>query len=507
MAKYIMGIDNGGTATKAAIYDLKGNEIAKHTETTTMITPKPFFTERDINELLQANIFVIQKAIEKAKISAEEIVGISCTGHGNGLYLLGENYLPVRDGIISTDNRAVSYIRKWYADPRFETDILPRTMQSVWAGQPVALLAWLNDHEPEVVKETKYIFMVKDLIRYYLTGEATLEVTDISGTNLINLKTKNYDDVILNFFGIENWKDKLPRLINSTDVGGRVTAEMAEITGLKAGTPVAGGVFDIASSAIAAGLTEENQLAIITGTWSINEYITSKPTIEKDLFMTSIYPLENEWLVTEASPTSASNLEWFINTFMSEEKKICKEQGQSIYDLCNDMVALTKPDDNDLFFFPFIFGSNTIDDATAGFIGATSFSKKEHFVRAIYEGVVFSHMYHIDKLRPLNENLTGKARIAGGITNSEVWLKIFANVLNMPLEIVNVKESGTLGTAMAAAVMIGEYSDMKDAAKHMIRVGETIEPDQSQLSVYRKKYEKYCKLLEAMEKTWETLND
>lgn len=95
-----------------------------------------------------------------------------------------------------------------------------------------------------------------------------------------------------------------------------------------------------------------HKLGIVTGTWSINEYITNKPKVVKDLFMTSIYPIADRWLITEASPTSASNLEWFINTFMDKEKRAAEDAGFSIYEYCNKLVASTKPQDSDLLFFP-----------------------------------------------------------------------------------------------------------------------------------------------------------
>ncbi len=90
------------------------------------------------------------------------------------------------------------------------TDILPKTMQSIWAGQPVALLAWLKNFEPETLQKARYIFMVKDLIRFYLTGEAFLELTDISGTNLINVRDCKYDDELLAWWGLDELRDKLP---------------------------------------------------------------------------------------------------------------------------------------------------------------------------------------------------------------------------------------------------------------------------------------------------------
>ncbi|WLV78413.1 FGGY-family carbohydrate kinase [Lacticaseibacillus parahuelsenbergensis] len=503
--RYLMGIDNGGTSTKAAIYDMEGHEIKKTTTNTKMLTPRPFFTERDMEELHKANIYVIKKTINDSMVNPHNIVGIAVTGHGNGMYMSDEHGKATHNGIISTDTRAERYVQKWLKDPAYDTVVRPKTMQNVWASQPPALMAWLQDHEPEVLERTKYVFMVPDMVRFWLTGVARTEITNMSGTSLMNLKTKEFDPELFKFFGIEKWLDKLPPIAKSTEQCGAITQAAADETGLVAGTPVSGGVFDIAASALSTGLVHRDKLGIVTGTWSINEYITDHPTVVKDLFMTSIYPIKDRWLITEASPTSASNLEWFINTFMSANKRNAQAAGFSIYDLCNKLVSQTDPRDSDLLFFPFIFGGNAVPNATSGFVGATKFHELGYFVRAVYEGVVFSHMYHIEKLRHINDKLTGAARIAGGITNSKVWLQIFADTLQQPLELVNVKENGTLGTAMTAGVMTGDFASVEEAAKKMVHVGKTIEPNPEDVPVYQKKYQHYKEVLKLMNPVWQKM--
>lgn len=498
--QYVMGIDNGGSVTKAAIYDMAGKAVAIDSQSTDMITPAPFFTERDIDELWQANIKVIKGAIDKSGIDANDIKGVSVTGHGNGLYLIDKEGKPARNGIISTDNRAVEYVCRWQKSPQLTIDVLPKTMQSVWAGQPVALLAWLQEHEPELIDKTQYIFMVKDLIRYYLTGQAALEITDTSGTNLMNVRELCKDKELLSFWGIDKWLPKLPDIKNSCDCCGTITEEVATLTGLKAGTPVSGGIFDISASALASGIYEKDKLSVVTGTWSINEYITDAPVVDPDLFMTSVYPIKNRWLITEASPTSASNLNWFIKNFLPNSTL---EEGEDIYEHCNRLVSDTPINESYLTFFPFVFGSNTVADATAGFVGINSFHQEKHFLRAIYEGVAFSHLYHINRLRRVNPNLKNVARIAGGVTNSPVWTQMFADVLNVELEIVDVKEHGTLGAAMTATVMMGRYENVEEAARNMVHVQQTIKPNEEAVEIYKEKYHLYESLLKEMKKPWQ----
>ncbi|MBG9782639.1 carbohydrate kinase [Alkalihalobacillus lehensis] len=501
MMKYVLGIDNGGTMTKATLFSLKGEEIVTAVSKTEMLTPRPYYTERDCEELWQANLAVIREILTRSAIAAVELVGISITGHGNGLYVMNKAGETTYNGIISTDQRAQKYVHQWRADPRYDEEILPKTMQSVWAGQPVALLAWLKENEKEVYTKTDFILMVKDYIRYKLTGDVFFEQTDASGTSLLNVRNRCYDKELLAFFGIEEVFDKLPPLRNATACCGSVTEEVATLTGLRAGTPVAGGMFDISASAIASGLVSEDHLCIVAGTWSINEYITKNPVVDKHLFMTSIYCIDGFWLTTEASPTSASNLEWYINQCMPLEKNEAKAKNQSIYHLCNELVSQTEPEESELLFLPFLFGSNAVSHASSCFIGLLSWHQRAHLLRAIYEGVVFSHMAHVERLLQFRVKPT-VVRLAGGVTKSDVWVQLFADALQLPVEVINVQEHGTLGTAMCAAVMTGEYESIQQASEAMVQVKTTIQPNPLKAAIYEQKFKRYQETVHKMADVW-----
>ena len=343
MPKYLMGIDNGVTVTKAAIYDLEGREIGVYSSKTTTFKPQPGFFERDLREVWEANVQAISTVMKTTGITADDILAVAVTGHGNGIYLVDAQGAPVYHGILSTDSRAKEYANKWLADGTFER-VLPKTMQALWPGQPNALLAWLKDHEPDVFKKIRWVFMCKDYIRYCLTGEAYAEITDMSGTSLLNVRDMTYDRELLRAFGIEDCIELLPPLKYSADICGYITKAAAAKTGLKKGTPVAGGLFDIDACAIATGITSEDKLCLVAGSWCNNQYISTKPIASKLLFMTSLYCIPGYWLILEGSATSASNLEWFVTEFFGEERKNAEEHGRSLYDLCNELVASTSPE-------------------------------------------------------------------------------------------------------------------------------------------------------------------
>ena len=130
MKAHFLGIDNGGTLTKAVLFDSKGNTIAEASRKVPMIMPQPGFTERDMNALWRANCEVIRDITSGAGIAAEEIHGVACTGHGKGLYLWGRDDTPAYNGIVSTDTRAWMYPERWEKDGTAEK-VFEKTFQKI----------------------------------------------------------------------------------------------------------------------------------------------------------------------------------------------------------------------------------------------------------------------------------------------------------------------------------------------------------------------------------------
>ena len=179
--RYFIGLDNGGTATKAAVFSETGREMGVASVSTEAITEKPGYVERDMEEMWRANCHVIARVLTTTGINGEEIAGVGICGHGKGLYLWGRDGKPARRGIISTDNRAWAYPEKWRADGT-EEQAFSISCQHVMACQPVALLAWLKEHEPDTYDNIQWVFECKDYVRFRLTGEARAELTDYSGS-------------------------------------------------------------------------------------------------------------------------------------------------------------------------------------------------------------------------------------------------------------------------------------------------------------------------------------
>jgi L-xylulokinase len=486
---YFLGIDNGGTMSKAAIYDACGRELSVAACRVSLLTPRAGWSERDMERLWTDTATVVRQATSQANIDPSQIRGVACTGHGNGLYLLDRRGKPLRNGINSSDERAQKYVDDW-RERGVDRRVLPVTAQSLWAAQPAPLLAWIRDCEPEVFNRIGTILMVKDYIRYRLTGERRAEITDMSGTGLMNVVNESYDPAVLDAYGLPEILPWFAPLVESAETAGYVTAEAAAITGLRQGTPVAGGMFDIDACALSSGILNPAQFSIVAGTWGNNQYIDRKPLVDKDLFMTSRYVIPGWFLMLEGSPTSACNLEWFLETSFAHERITL---GDDFYAYIANLVAGVEPTDSQVIFLPFLYGCNN-GNLKGGFFGLDAAHGRAEMLRAIFEGVIFSHYQHIERLLKFR-TFPEVIRLTGGAARNPVWCQMFADCIGIPVETPAGSELGALGAAMAATVATGYYANLPQAVNAMSSIDKRYEPNPEYTTVYREKYQAYRELI------------
>lgn len=503
MPQYLLGIDNGSTMIKAAVFGTDGQEVSVASRKGDWLSPQPGWSEADMEVLWQLTAEAVREAIGRSGIDPAQIACVACTGHGNGLYLVDAAGRPVRPAIRGSDTRARAYIDRWLADG-VDRAIRPKTMQAIWPAQPNALLAWMRDHEPESLRRAAASLTCKDYLRLRLTGEIWQERTDISGCSLINVGTGDYDPEVLAAFGIADLRHLLPPLKRSEDLCGAVTPAAAAATGLAPGTPVAGGMFDIDACGLASGMVDETQLCMIVGTWGNNQYISRTPVVDDAVFMTTCYAIDGYYLMLEGSATSASNLEWFASEFLQAERAEQERAGGSVFEFCNALVAQTRPEESGVVFLPFLYGCNVSLDGKAAFFGLDGWQTRGHVLRAVYEGIVFSHRWHMERLLQFRSP-PARIRLSGGAARSSVWVQMFADILQTPVEVPAGTELGALGAAISAAVAVGLYPSYEAACAAMVRMARTCPPNVALAEVYQAKYARYQRLLEALSPLWSEL--
>ena len=489
MRERIIGIDAGGTMTKAALFDSAGQELACERRPNRMLFPKPGHTERDPEGMWEAAAKAVHALLETTGTDAADVAAVSVSGYGSGIYVVDRAGKAVRPGVVSTDSRAADLVETWRREGRVDRNE-PRIQQRIWAGQAITLMAWLQAHEPETFENTATVLMCKDFLRMRLCGDRSTDPTDGGIAGFIDVNTSDYSEAMLDDLGLAAWRPKLPPIRPSVDVAGTITREASAATGLKEGTPVVRGVVDVVGSSLASGVTEPHQLSMVAGTFSINSTLHKVPRLSVMPFQQMPYPIEGWILATEGSATSASNFEWFCRNVLDGETARAVAGGRSIYDVCNELVAGALSRDNDILFLPYLFGSP--DGAPAGLIGMQASSNLGDLIRAIFEGVAFAHRTDIERLLSGSDAAqTASIRLAGGASRSRVWAQLFANALGLPIEVTEGSELGARGAAICAAVAVGLHGNVREAVGKMVRVASRFEPDHERHAYYSRKYRRF----------------
>ncbi|EDF7971310.1 carbohydrate kinase [Salmonella enterica subsp. diarizonae] len=482
-----LGIDCGGTYLKAGLYDAEGHEHGIHRQSLQTLSPFPGYAERDMHQLWQQCVATIAGLLKQTGVSGGQIKGIGISAQGKGLFLLDKQNRPLGNAILSSDRRALNIVERWQQDG-IPQKLYPVTRQTLWTGHPASLLRWIKEHEPQRYAHIGCVMMAHDYLRWRLTDVKGCEESNISESNLYNMTTGRYDSRLTQWLGISEIDHALPPVVGSAETGGKISEEAAAITGLAAGMPVVGGLFDVVSTALCAGIDDEFTLNAVMGTWAVTSGIArGLREHEAHPYVYGRYVNDGQYIVHEASPTSSGNLEWFT-----------AQWGDLSFDEINRAIASLPKAGSDLFFLPFLYGSNAGLEMTSGFYGMQALHTRAHLLQALYEGVVFSHMTHLNRMRERFTEVR-TLRVTGGPAHSDVWMQMLADVSGLRIELPQVEETGCFGAALAARVGTGVYRSFSEAQRALEHPIRTLLPDMTAHARYQRKYHHYQHLIEALQ--------
>ncbi|WFU91121.1 carbohydrate kinase (plasmid) [Rhizobium sp. CC1099] len=493
----LLGIDSGLTVTKAVIFDIDGTPLAVARRRVTQFIPNARHIERDMDELWSATVDAIREAITLSNRPASDIQGIAATAHGDGIYLLDHERTPLGRAILSLDSRAGAVIDRW-----MESDVADQaielTGQIPHVSAPSTLLAWIRDMEPERFKRIGHFLSCKDWLRFCLTGIVGTDRTEAS-TSFTDVKTQEYSQEALRLFGLQKLVHALPPAARSDQIIGRVTREAAHLTGLAKGTPVVAGLHDVTASALGAGGYAKGVVAVIAGTYSINETLSSEPRVDRRWFCRNgIAP--GIWNNMSISPASTANYDWFLDKLCAGERTKGEAQGSSIHALLAPEIDAAFDRPSTALFHPYLFGSPYGASASAGFFGLGGWHDRGDMLRAVLEGIAFNHRIHVDALGDGFE--FEEARLAGGVSRNPLVVQMFADVLGIPVTVTETDEAAAWGAALCAGSGAGVYADPQSDPRDISRIAKTCQPDAARSADYDKRYRVFRQIADAMTPLW-----
>ena len=483
----VMGIDVGTGGTRALIIDEQGRVFSSTTiEHIPFASPKIGWAEQDPQDWWRASCGGIQSAIAQSGLNASEIGAVGLTGQMHGAVLLDENSEVLRPAIIWCDQRSDEQCR-WITDRVGARRLIELTCNPALTGFTLPKLLWVRDKEPDIWAKVRSVLLPKDYVRFRMTGVKATDVADASGMLVFDVSNRCWSDEMLEAGGIDaSW---LPKVFESPEVTGRVSAAGAAATGLLEGTPVIAGAGDQAAGATGMGIVRPGAVSATIGTSGVVFAATDKPALDPGgRVHTFCHAIPGRWHVMGVTQGAGLSLRWFRDQFGSGA-----DDGRDPYERLTEEAAKAPPGCDGVMWAPYLMGERTphLDPfARAALVGLSAGHTRAHVIRAILEGVVFSlrdSFLIFDEMGVPVETI----RLGGGGARSQLWRQIQADIYGKTVEIVEAEEGAAYGAALLAGVGGGQWSSVDEACDSVVRVAACVPPIPENAAVMDRQYESF----------------
>lgn len=494
-----LGLDIGTQSVRAVLFDAHGQRRGMGTAPLATTYPQPGWAEQQPLEWWKGLELAIPQALQQANATANDIAAIGLDSTACTVLAVDALGMPIRPALLWMDQRSHAEAQLLMAtkDPslRWVSDVVsPEWML------PKAL--WLKQTERANYDAAHRLVECTDWIMYQLTGEWTLSLNHVAVKWNYVAPEGGWSRSMLEKVGLEDLPDKWPHTVVPYGAGsGKLSSSAAATLGLNAGTPVAQGGIDAYAGMIGLGAIAPGKLAMIMGSSTCHLVNADQPLLGTgmlgcyaDAIRPGLYTLEGGQTAT------GSIVNWYREHFAGNEEKEATRIGTSVYELLDQKAAKVAPGCDGLLCLDHWQGARTPlkDPLSRGtWWGLTLSHGPGHMLRSIYEGTAYGTKAILDDLAkhglPITQLIAG-----GGGVKSRLWLQVHADVCGVPLSIPAETEACALGSAIVAAVHVGHFASLEDAALNMVRLDAVIEPNAELTDLYRDGYMKYGKLYGAL---------
>ncbi|MBJ7596754.1 MAG: xylulokinase [Candidatus Nephthysia bennettiae] len=484
MTTLLLGLDAGTTGARAVAVDESGKLLASASAGYELSMPRPGWTEQDPALWWEACRRVLAEVSEAC---AGDFAGLGLTGQMHGSVFLDEAGVPIRPALLWNDQRTAGQCEEI-------TELVGPSRLLEIAGNPALTgfqapkILWLREEEPEAYTRVRHVLLPKDYLRYRLTGELITDVSDASGTLLLDVRARGWSPELLELLGVpRKW---LPEVRESPELAGRLRPEVAAELGLPAGLPVAAGAGDNAAAAVGIGVIGGGLASSSIGTSGVlfvhTDEFTPDPSGRVHAFG---HAVPGAYHVMGVTLAAGASLGWWRSII-----------GQDMsYDDLAALAGSAPPGSEGLVFLPHLFGERSphLDPRARGlFLGLTARHTGAHLTRAVMEGVVFSLRQCLDVVRTLGVPVS-EIRATGGGARNPLWLQLQADIYGIAVTRMAVDEGPAYGAALLAGVAAGVFPDLARACGP-VQVSGTFEPNQRHAEIYDRAYAVYRDLYPAL---------
>ncbi len=474
-----VGIDLGTSSVKLLVMDEKGSIKNIVSRDYDLSFPHQGWSEQNPLDWYEQAIDGLKELL--SKVNKSEVAGISFGGQMHGLVALDAKDNVIRPAILWNDGRTGKETE--YLNNVIGKDKLSEyTANIAFAGFTAPKILWMKENEPENFAKISKIMLPKDYLAYRLSGTFCSDYSDASGTLLLDVKNRCWSKEMMDICNVK--REQLPDLYESYDVVGTLKKEIAEEIGISADVKIIAGAGDNAAAAVGTGTVGNGQCNISMGTSGTIFISSSKFGVDENNALHSFAHADGAYHLMGCMLSAASCNKWWMDKIL-----LTKE-----YD--KERECITKLGENPVFYLPYLMGERSPHNdpmARGMFIGMSMDTTRNDMTQAVLEGVAFGLRDSLEIAKKLGINLE-RTKICGGGAKSPIWKRIVASVLNLKLDMIETEEGPGYGGAMLAAVGCGEYKNVEEAAKALVKVVRTIEPEADLVEKYNEKYQKFIQI-------------
>ena len=490
---FYIGIDLGTSAVKLLLMDGEGDIRKTVSRGYPLSFPRPGWSEQNPEDWWTAVLDGVRELT--ADCDKSQVAGIGCGGQMHGLVALGKDDEVLRPAILWNDGRTAKEVD--YLNETIGRETLSKyTANIAFAGFTAPKLLWMKANEPDLFARIEKIMLPKDYINYLLTGVHCTDVSDASGMLLFDVERKRWSREMLDLCGLR--ESQIAKIFESCEAVGALKPDVAAALGLPETVKVCAGAGDNAAAAVGTGTVGDGQCNISLGTSGTVFISSEKFGVDPNNALHAFAHADGGYHLMGCMLSAASCNKWWSEDVLNTA------------DFAGEQAPVTddKLGRNHVYFLPYLMGERSpINDTNArgAFIGLTMDSTRADMTQAVLEGVAFAIRDCLEVARSLGISVP-RSKMCGGGAKSPLWRKIFANVLNIDIDILAAEEGPGYGGAILAAVACGEYGSVEEAAGKLVRVTETVSPDPDIAARYETQYQRFRAIYPAVKALFPKLN-
>jgi xylulokinase len=486
---HYLGIDVGTSGTKTLLIDADGKVIAEANASYPLHQPKPGWTEQDPEDWWKATVKTVRTVMRKAKLKPAAVRAIGLSGQMHGSVFLDAKDNVIRPALLWNDQRTATECDQITALAGGRKALIKMVANPALTGFQAPKILWLRNQEKRNFAKLAKVLLPKDDIRRRLTGDYVTEVSDASGTLLLDVVNRKWSRKLLRKIDLDT--DLLPRVVESQEVTGTLTRSAAKALGLTMDCKVVGGAGDCAAGAVGNGVVKSGILSTSIGTSGVMFVHSDQPQYDASgRLHTFCHAVKGKWHMMGVNLTSGGSLQWWVDSVI---RGLAGIPDKKRYEAATAEAEKVAAGSEGLLFLPYLNGERTPHadpQARGSFVGLNLIHTRGHLTRSVMEGITFALRDSLEIIQSLDVPVR-QVRASGGGSTNPMWRQMQADLFGTKITTLKVEQGPAYGVALLAAVGDGAYKSIESACKATIEISDSTRPDKSAVKAYNRLFPIY----------------